>query len=150
MHRVSNCPSAGLARTLSKACVLVIKLHCLLMPTESSIWTSKALSPGWVQTLARLSHCAVYSSPFLFPRNRGRGHTAAKETREVKERSGISQPPTGGFCPLALTSFSLGGTAAKPAAFFFRQHLANGKPHVGCFKTSHTSLGFREWWVLWH
>lgn len=151
MRIVSNWPSAGPARSLSnsKACALAIRLHCLPMPTQSRIWTSKALSPGWIQTLAHLSHFAVYLSPFLFPnRNRGQGRAAAKETREGKE---LSQhlPATKGHI-LSISSHCLFLTGWQLPAFFFRQHLANGKPRIGYFRMSHTSPGFRWWWVLWH
>ena len=114
MQIVSNWPSAGLARTLSnsKACVLAVRLHCLPTPTQPRIWTSKALSPGGVQTLAHLSRFAVYLSPFLFP-NRNRAEDMQQERRPERWRNfpSISQPPRGIFCPLALTtSFSLGGS----------------------------------------
>lgn len=115
MQIVSNWPSAGLARSLSnsKACALAIRLHCLPMPTQPRIWTTKALSPGWVQTLAHLSHFAVYLSPFLFPnRNRDRGHAAAKGTREV---TGLSQhlPATKGHI-LSVSSHYLFLTGWQP------------------------------------
>lgn len=110
MHRVSTCPSAGLARTLSKACALVIKLHCLPMPTESSIWTSKAFLLGESKPLPVFATVLYTRLHSFFPETEAEDIQQQRRPERWRNAPGISHPPTGGFCLLALTSFSLGGS----------------------------------------